>query len=69
MEIDLPESENVTIEIYDLTGKVVNTISNSLLPQGLNKIQFNVNDLKNGTYIAAMRTDEEMKVSKFVVMK
>jgi len=69
MEIELPENKMVTIEIYDLNGKVVSTVSNSLMPEGLNKIQFNVYNLRNGTYIATVRTNEEMKVSKFVVMK
>ena len=69
IDIDLKSDQKTTIEIYDLNGKRVNSLHNGLLKQGRNKINFDVSALENGTYIAAMKTSDEVKVSKFLVIK
>lgn len=69
MEIFLPKNERVTVDIFDLNGKLISTIRSGELVEGKNKLNFDVSSMPNGTYIAALKSSDEMKVSKFVVMK
>lgn len=69
MEVTLPSDRRVEVDIYDLSGKKISTIESGVLLKGKNKLQFDVSGLTSGTYIAALKSGDELKVSKFVVLK
>ena len=69
IDIELPENKNVTVEIYDLSGRLIDTPQNGVMPQGKSRLTIETSSFRSGTYIATLRSGEEVKVSKFVVMK
>jgi hypothetical protein len=42
---------DVRVNIYDVTGKLINTIDNGKMAAGINKQQVDVSDLSNGLYL------------------
>lgn len=68
-DVDMPVGQRASIEIYDLNGKLVVNLKDVMTKAGRQKIEFNASNLRNGTYIAALKAGDEVKVSKFVVMK
>ena len=61
------KSNNVTIELYDLNGKLVKSvINNNTLNSGQHNISFDVTDFPLGTYIVLVKTDNDQKVVKFI---
>jgi len=59
------ENANVTVSIYDYTGKTINVISvNSY--KGNNTIKINTNNLKQGVYFAKITLNNTVKTIKFV---
>ena len=56
------------LRIYDLQGRIVNQ-SNVNIQPGDNNIRLNVSELPAGTFIVTLETQNEYKVSKFVVAK
>ena len=53
LSINLPQSDNVTIEIFDLSGKrVASILNNSILSAGNHKISVNASSWASGVYVA-----------------
>jgi hypothetical protein len=69
MEINMPKEDRAVVEIYDLNGRLVSTVSNRILQKGNNKLDINISNFRNGTYLATVKVGDEMKVSKFLVIK
>ena len=46
--------QNVTIQIFDLTGRLVSTLSNGIYTPGNHSVRFNAVNLSSGIYIARM---------------
>jgi type IX secretion system substrate protein len=62
-------SANVGIEIYDITGKVVKSISNNSFASGKNSINVDVTNLEAGTYMYSVNANGNRMFSKFIVTK
>ncbi len=69
IEFTLPESEFVTISIYDITGKRLETILSKKLSKGNHKINWNAEGLNEGIYFIRMETQNSSIVHKAVIMK
>lgn len=69
IQFNLAAAGNVTITIYDMQGREVKTISMGAQATGSHTVNFAANDLREGTYFAALTGDNFRKVSKFVVVK
>ncbi len=65
-EFYLPQNDNVQMEIYDIRGKLIRQNSNSL-SKGRNKVEFNFDDLNNGTYIIRFIANGKVATKKFVL--
>ncbi len=62
-------SENTTagtIEVYDITGKMVKQINQGFEP-GMNEITFTTSDLADGLYVLKVVSGSEIKTSKILV--
>lgn len=73
-KFSIPHKGRVTLKIFDITGREVNTVLNKVLEPGLHKIQWNAKDkyeklLKPGTYIYHLEFEKKNLKGKFVLMK
>jgi hypothetical protein len=66
----LSKTDLVTIELLDVNGKKLKTISNSYSFAGKNTITFNTYDVTTGDYFVRFRTSDGVEVvSKLVIIK
>ena len=64
---NLNNSSDVSIQIFDLQGKLVQTVyNNTKLFAGEHNVNFNVSNLQLGTYMVLLNTNSERKVVKFI---
>jgi hypothetical protein len=59
--------KNILISIYDLSGKVVKTVSSYCPVAGKQEVKINCSDLKAGTYVAKVSADKDSGSLKFIV--
>jgi hypothetical protein len=59
----------VLINIYDITGSVVETVINERIESGHNEIQWNVTASSSGVYFVELRIGEERLVQKLLYIK
>ncbi|MGH2567345.1 MAG: DUF1501 domain-containing protein, partial [Bacteroidota bacterium] len=52
---DLPNDVNVTLKVYDIMGREVQTLVNDYQPAGRHQVQFSPNGLSSGAYIYQLR--------------
>lgn len=55
IEINLEKSSNLSIELVDLNGKIIQTIPNKEVSEGKNSYSFDVSKLSTGSYIIALK--------------
>ncbi len=70
----LNQSEKVSIRIYDMTGRLIKTICNEVLPSGLNELKWNATDEKQnevnaGLYLLMFDTEYYSETKKLSVIK
>ncbi|MGY6562613.1 MAG: T9SS type A sorting domain-containing protein [Luteibaculaceae bacterium] len=66
MEFNLSAPENLSIQIFDISGKLVQTQSYSL-PAGEQQIKLNVQGLQKGIYMCALKTRDQVTTKKIVI--
>jgi hypothetical protein len=66
---DVVESGNVSIDIVDLSGKVVKTVLNETIAAGKTNRQVNVSDLANGLYFARVKSGNTTSTHKFNIAR
>jgi hypothetical protein len=67
ISFNLNKTSDVTVQVYDLTGKLVKSIyNNTKLYSGEYNLNFNVSNLELGTYIVLLQTNTEKKIAKFI---
>lgn len=70
LEFYLEENSNISIDIYDATGKVLQQGFNGNLPAGPNTVNFDVSSDENGIYFYRIRKDENQLFSgRFYIRK
>lgn len=65
----IPEMSLTSIVLYDIMGKKVRELVNSVLPQGAYNINVNVSDLSAGVYLYRMSYKGKEKTLKLMVSK
>jgi photosystem II stability/assembly factor-like uncharacterized protein len=68
-EFELPVSSDVKIEIYDISGRIVNEYSAENLSAGKYQYEFSGADLASGVYFYKLVSDGFTAVRKMVLMK
>jgi len=67
---ELPKSALVSIEIYDITGRLVETVVNGKQSAGKHTIKFLAERLSSGVYFYRLRADKNvLTMKKMVVLK
>jgi parallel beta-helix repeat protein len=68
--VTVGETQNITIELFDVTGQKVSTIANDVrITRGVNEFKTNVANLVNGTYIIVVNGKEAAAVQKFQIVR
>jgi photosystem II stability/assembly factor-like uncharacterized protein len=65
IEFDLAETKNIFIEIKNVLGQTVQTISNSF-SQGTNKIEIDVSNFSEGIYFVQLQSGNKIVYQKFI---
>ena len=65
----LPESSQVKIQIFNMTGQKVATIFNGFLSAGEHQVKFNVNDLPSGVYTYRLLTESVQLTKRMILLK
>jgi photosystem II stability/assembly factor-like uncharacterized protein len=67
LDVNLKQSErNVNINVYDIHGKLIKTISRNFLSAGNHKISLEAEDLPSGNYIVSLNAGSTQGVGKFI---
>lgn len=69
IKFNIPKSNNVTLKVYDLTGRVVATLVNEYKPAGSYEVTFDAADLSSGVYYFSISSGEFSKTMKMVLIK
>ena len=74
IEYNVQSAGIVTIDIYDITGRMVQTVTNGYVLSGEHTVQWNANDTKgtempNGTYFIRMQTGDNAQTTKVILMR
>ncbi|MFH0867250.1 MAG: T9SS type A sorting domain-containing protein [Bacteroidota bacterium] len=65
----LPENNDVKVHIYDLSGKLLKSISLAYLTKGAHTYNLDCSILKNGTYFIQVQCGTETASAKFIKMQ
>ena len=65
----LSESANILVELYDMTGRKVNTLANGKQTAGQYHLSVNTLQLAGGTYTLKMSANGEMITIRIVDIK
>ena len=67
--VDLNKVSDVTVSVYDLTGKMMTTVvEDARFGFGTHNFEINTADLPNGTYLVVVSTPDQIRSQKLVVM-
>lgn len=69
IQFDLPKNGFVRIQVYDVTGRLVNTLINDFMLKGSYEIKFDGSDLTSGVYFYKMETVDYSNVKKMLLVK
>lgn len=69
IQYGLPESGNVTMEVYDMTGRRVATLVNENQRAGWHEITFDASNLASGMYIYRMQSGDFVNTRKLILVK
>jgi hypothetical protein len=71
ISFSLPQSENINITIYDITGRLIENLFNGTLKTGEHKINWDVNSdaVKGGVYFLNISGENFSQSRKLVVVK
>jgi len=65
----LPESGNVSLEIYSPTGEEVATLVNGYMEAGIYQFNFNAKDYPSGIYVYRLNTNKNALTKKMLLLK
>ena len=65
----IPKPKFVSIKIYDVLGREIETLVNEERPGGTYKIQFNGSDLSSGIYYYRMQAGSFVETKKLILLK
>ncbi len=69
IEFSLPNDGNVSIKVFDVTGKEVMTLTNGFRLKGNYSIEFNASDLPSGAYFYKLKADGFEATKKMLLVK
>ncbi len=68
LSFELAATSDVTIQVYNLSGRLVKTISENNMAKGSRTIEVDGSDISTGTYIVKMTAGKQRATTKFIKM-
>jgi hypothetical protein len=65
----LPEAGSVSIQVFDVTGRLVATLVDGQVAAGRHQVRFDAGSLSSGVYIVRMQTSAFVESRKIVLLK
>ncbi len=69
IKFTLPEAQNVTLEVFDITGRTIATLVNGKVQRGNNSISFNASNLSSGIYFYKLTTRTFTESKRMILIK
>lgn len=69
LSFSIPDDGIVTLKIFDLSGRLVNTLINGFQKAGTLEVQFNGTNLPSGVYLYRLSTSNEEVAGKMLLIK
>jgi len=69
ISFSLPEASFVTLDVYDMSGKLVEQLVNETKSKGLHTVQFDGTQLASGFYIYKLTTPDFSEIKKMSLVK
>lgn len=69
ISFSLPETEFVTLKIYDMLGREITTLVNEEKSPGYYSLEFDGRELASGTYIYRIQTSKFIEAKKLILMR
>jgi len=69
IRFDLPAERFITLSVYDITGKLVETLINEVLQQGSHNIQWQPQNLPSGNYFVQLKSRNRTFTQKLTLLK
>ncbi len=69
IRFDLPEDNNVKLEVFNILGQKVRTLVNDFYKGGIHEVQFNSRGLASGVYIYRLEAGSYFDVKKMILLK
>jgi hypothetical protein len=69
LQISLQQSLDVTVELFDLTGRKVQTIFSGNLSKGSHSLRVDMKSLHSGNYLVRMKTPNASLQQKLIIVK
>jgi len=67
IQFNLPQSSHVSVKVYDINGREMQTLLNAALEQGDHSLQLNTSAFAKGVYLVRMINDESIVNEKLIV--
>ncbi len=69
IKFSIPKESEVTLNVYDVLGRRVQTLVNKKLSAGLHKVTFNGENLSSGVYFYRLKFGNKILLKKMVLLK
>jgi len=69
LQFNLLKSSEIYVVVYDVLGQTVKSIPATTYGTGINNLQINIDDLTNGIYIVALKTEEDDLSKRVTISK
>jgi hypothetical protein len=69
IEFEIYKKGKVTLEIYDINGKLIQELVNSYLSEGSYIVNFDANKLPSGVYFYRLLSNGKSTIKKMVLVK
>ena len=69
LNFSLPESQEVMLQVYNLQGRVIETLVNSNIEAGYHSVQWNADNYSSGMYFVKMVAGEYIDTQKLMLVK
>jgi len=64
-----PIAQHLKIDVYDIQGEKVKQIIEDILPKGINKYEFDLNQQTSGVYLIKLETKSNIYIQKIILLK
>jgi len=69
IRFEIQKAGNVSLKVYDITGKEISTLVNGYLKPGIFEVQFDAKNFTSGIYLYKLTVNDFMSVKKMMLIK